>query len=226
MPHRCVRAHTDTHTRSEPARCPTGARVHKPPHPPRCPTGCLSKQHRAKPPGTDGSSSWWTDPSLYKKASTTHGSSGKLTVFKWSGTSGEFITISAWDISSPQCNGNAAIVFCPGSLNLSWTAAGAPWADFSLQCLLLGVSELLPDRCGHPLSWLEPPLWRDAAGCRWQWARKHSVIPHTQGFGIVNEYKEPFPQTGFQTKGGRLCFLDVGEYHSLCDRFLSEKVPS
>ena len=24
---------------------------------------------------------------------------------------------------------------------------------------------------------------------------------------------------GFQTKGGRVCFLDVGEYHSPCDRF-------
>ena len=169
MPHRCT--HTHTYTHSDPARCPTG---------------CLSKQHRAKPLGTDGSTSWWTDLSLYKKAGTTHGSSGKLTVFKWSGTSGEFITISAWEISGPQCNGNAATDFCLGSLNLSWTAAGTPWADFSLQCLLLGVSELLPDRCGHPLSWLEPPLWHDAAVCRWQWAWKHSVIPHTQGFGIVN----------------------------------------
>lgn len=73
-------------------------------------------------------------------------------------------------------------VFLLGVWNLSWTSAGTLWADFSLRCLLLGVSEPLLDRCRCPLSWLEL-LQYDAAVCRRQWLREHFVIPHTQGFG-------------------------------------------
>ena len=135
-PQACTRTHTHTHTHPDPARCPTG---------------CLSKQHRAKPLGTDGSIGWWTDLQSYKKASTTHGSSGKLTVFKWSSvhlvsslqsqlerspapTATEMLPLSfvggLWTslgpVRAPPQLTLASDVFCWGSLNFSRTGVGAP----------------------------------------------------------------------------------------------------
>ena len=171
-------AHTHTHTPTPillgTPQTHTRTHTHPHPDPARCPTGCLSKQHRAKPLGTDGSIGWWTDLQSYKKTSTTHGSSGKLPVFKWSvhllsslqsqperspaPTATEMLPLSfvagLWTsprpVRAPPELTIASDVFCWGSLNFSWTSAGAPWADFSFWCLLLGVSELLPDWCGCP----------------------------------------------------------------------------